>query len=129
MPHASPRTTQREPTSKARRHNFLLTLVALLALAQTACGPGDPLRVAVLMPFPEDSDGKSPAMEWVVESVNAAGGIGGRTFVLDYERYDPPMGLDLLVAAGERLAADEEHVAVIGPGTSEHLSLVADSFV
>jgi glycosylphosphatidylinositol transamidase (GPIT) subunit GPI8/ABC-type branched-subunit amino acid transport system substrate-binding protein len=100
-----------------------------LALAQTGCGPDGPLRVAVLMPPTDETGSTQPALEWVAASVNEAGGIDGRTFVIDYEPYDPVAGDESLIAAAERLAADQEHVAVIGPGTSEQLSLVADTFL
>lgn len=120
------------PSSPNRRHTVhaCILLLALLSLAQTGCGNDDPLHVAIFMPGAADQAGAmSPSLTWVAESVNAAGGIDGRAFVLDNELYDPMQGDEGITAVAERLAADDKYVAVIGPATSDHLALVADTFL
>jgi ABC-type branched-subunit amino acid transport system substrate-binding protein len=105
-------------------------LLALLALAPMGCSPDGPLHVATFMPASKDQTGStSPALQWVADSVNAAGGIDGRTLVFDNTPYDPLAGDESIVAAAQSLAADDSHVAAVGPGTSAHLFLVADSFL
>lgn len=115
------------------RRQFLAAgyfVLALLALGQTGCGPDGPLRVARFMPTRADATTTTdPALQWVADSVNAAGGIAGRTLVFDDVTYDPLAGDESILAAAQSVAADESHVAVIGPGTSEQLFLVADTFL
>ncbi len=87
----------------------------------------DPLRIAVFMPAIEGSTSGSPNLEWALENVNAAGGVAGRQLVFDY--VEPPKTIEEITAIGTQLAADDEHVAVIGPPGSEALFAVANAFV
>ncbi|MCB9568690.1 MAG: ABC transporter substrate-binding protein [Myxococcales bacterium] len=103
-------------------------LPLVFALA-AGCGGDDepapePLRIAVVMPLQEGAS-ELPNFEWALEAVNAAGGAAGRPLVLDY--YDP--NTQDLDALADELAADDEHVAVIGPAGSAALAQVADRFV
>lgn len=104
--------------------------VFVLAFVQIGCTPDGPVKVAVFMPsLSEQPATTAPALQWVADSVNAAGGINGRTLTFESTPYDPRLGDDSVVAAGESLAANDDYVAAIGPGTSEQLFLVADSFL
>ncbi len=110
-------------------HHSLLVLT-LLALMHTGCSPDGPLHVAVFMPtFADQTTTERPALKWVADSVNAAGGIDGRTLVFDNAYYDPMQSDDSIITSAQTIAADDTYVAAIGPGTSEHLSLVADTFL
>lgn len=99
-------------------------LLILGLLAAAGCGPVDPLRIAVMLPLPPGAS-QDPDLEWAVETVNAAGGIGSRPLALDY--FDTPPELAPTTAA--RLAAEEGYAAVIGPGSSTTLLAVADEFL
>lgn len=107
-----------------------LFVTALFALFLAGCGPDGPVRVALFMPPVADRNTPTePALQWVADMVNDAGGIDGRTLVFDDVAYDPTLGEASILAAAESLAADDSHVAVIGPGTSDDLFWVADTFV
>jgi hypothetical protein len=64
-------------------------------------------------------------MEWALENVNAAGGVAGREIALD---YIDGAGQDL-AALGEKLADEDDYVAVISPPGSAGLAQVAGSFI
>jgi len=109
---------------------YFIYLTALFALFLAGCGPDGPVRVAYFMPpVPDRTTATEPALQWVADMVNNAGGIDGRTLVFDNVDYDPMLGDESILAAAESLAAEDSHVAVIGPGTSEALFLVADTFI
>ena len=113
-----------------RAHLTSLALLVFLAFVQIGCGPDGPVKVAIFMPVVTDqAETTPPALQWVADSVNAAGGIDGRTLMFESTPYDPLPGDDNVVAAGEALAANDEYIAALGPGTSEQLFLVADSFL
>lgn len=116
-----------------RRMRFVphpIYLTALFALYLAGCGPDGPVRVALFMPpVPERTTATEPALQWVADMVNDAGGIDGRTLVFEDVPYDPTAGNESIVAAAKSLAADDSYMAVIGPGTSETLALVADTFI
>ncbi len=77
------------------------------------------------LPGPATSQLSLPNVEWAKDNVNAAGGIGGRPLAIDYY----PITDGTLEDTAQKLAADEQYLAVIGPGTSEHLMKVADTFI
>jgi len=87
----------------------------------------DPLRIAVLMPALDGSTQGYPNLEWALENVNAAGGVAGRQLALDY--FDAPQTSEEIATIGAELAADAEHVAVIGPAGSAPLFAVANAFI
>lgn len=87
----------------------------------------DPLRIAVLMPTPEGSANGSPNLEWALENVNSAGGVAGRQLAFDYfEALGMPEEVTTIAA---QLAADSEHIAVIGPPGSTALFAAAHLFI
>lgn len=69
------------------------------------------------------------ALQWAVRNVNAAGGIWGRTLIVDEAGIDPRADATLQRERAAQLASDDSYVAVIGPGTSENMADVADLFV
>lgn len=120
--------------SRPRRRNRFgalpVLLTALFALVLVGCGPAGPVRVALFMPpVPDRTTPTEPALQWVADMVNDAGGIDGRPLVFEDVSYDPTLGDDNVLAAAQSLAADDSYVAVIGPGTSDDLFTVADTFI
>lgn len=87
----------------------------------------DPLRIAVIMPTVTDAYEVTPNLEWALENVNAAGGVAGRQLAFDH--YEPPGTIEEMAQVGAELAADAEHVAVIGPPGSTSLFAVANTFI
>ncbi|HND13247.1 MAG TPA: hypothetical protein PLY80_22555, partial [Pseudomonadota bacterium] len=63
--------------------NTLLSIVALLFVF--ACAEPESVRVAVMMPLAAEGAPRSslPNLEWAKDTVNQAGGIGGRKLVFD----------------------------------------------
>lgn len=105
--------------------NTLLSIVALLFVF--ACAEPESVRVAVMMPLAAEGAPRTslPNLEWAKDTVNQAGGIGGRKLVFDY--FD--IQKDTLSSVAQRIAQDPSYPAVIGAGTSEMLLSVSDDFV
>lgn len=101
-----------------------LWLAALLA----ACSPPPPLRIAVMMP-PLAAGQERKALQWAVQTVNAAGGIWGRTLIADEVPINPMADAMAQQQQAAQVAADATYVAVIGPGNSETLAATADLFI
>ncbi len=104
----------------------LSLIISCLGFVACSSEP-EPLRIAVMMPVPSQAPVPFalPNVEWAKDNANAAGGITGRPLAIDYF----PITDAELEDTAQRLAADEKYLAVIGPGTSEHLMKVADTFV
>lgn len=112
----------------------------------TACGPEiEPLRIAVLMGIsappemgqtgtmpnmmtPGTKALAHPNMDWALESVNAAGGVAGRSLLLEYFDFT---GKDLteIIEISKGVASNDHYVAAIAPPGSDLLAAVADSYL
>ena len=123
-----------EPTPDLLRPRLLL-----VAMLLAGCGADGPLRIAVIIPSPNGVSGVDPPaamsphpnLSWAVERVNAAGGPAGRKLSLDFIDAGgmAMMGIEAEKARDVKLAVDDRYVAVIGPGGSDALLAVADTFV
>lgn len=106
---------------------ILRALPLLVLLSLLGCSP-EPLHIAVLMPRPMDpgvQTSGSPSLEWALETVNRAGGVSGRPLALDY--FDPTA--EQLAEIAAQVAKDERYVAAIGPGSSQAMADVAETFL
>ena len=119
-------------TVKAAARTPLVVLAAMLLLigCSSPSGSGDastgPLKIGVMMPLtgPDARDYKTP-LDWAVENVNNAGGVGGHKLELDYA----DLGTVSVADATRRFAGDPSIVAVIGPNSSDRVFAVAPALI
>lgn len=112
----------------AVRHLWLAVLTCGVLGLGSACSPPPPVRVAIMMP-PMPNGQERKALQWAVRTVNAQGGIWGRTLIAEEAGIDPRLDLTQQQQRAAQLASDDSYVAVIGPGTSDLLAATADLFV